>query len=246
MADGRQTPGGLRRRRAPAPRLAHYPRAVTDAHFVPDRSVDAAHAPARDRRPDGRGPHDRRRRGGRPARRPRRPRRPRPRADAGGTGRHRPARRERRGRLRRDDRVRRPRVDVHPARGRGPPPGEPARVATRRASARRSRARSCARCSSCAPTRSRSGIRAAGRCSSTRSARLPRAGIHPVVPEQGSVGASGDLAPLAHLALPLIGRGEVEVDGQVGAGAGRAPRARPRAARPPAPRRGSRCSTAPS
>ena len=33
------------------------------------------------------------------------------------------------------------------------------------------------------------------------------AGIHPVVPEQGSVGASGDLAPLAHLALPLIGRG---------------------------------------
>ncbi len=39
--------------------------------------------------------------------------------------------------------------------------------------------------------------------------------IHPVVPEQGSVGASGDLAPLAHLALPLIGRGEVEVDGTV-------------------------------
>jgi len=40
-------------------------------------------------------------------------------------------------------------------------------------------------------------------------------GIHPVVPEQGSVGASGDLAPLAHLALPLIGRGEVEFGGQV-------------------------------
>jgi histidine ammonia-lyase len=40
------------------------------------------------------------------------------------------------------------------------------------------------------------------------------AGIHPVVPEQGSVGASGDLAPLAHLALPLIGRGEVEFRGQ--------------------------------
>jgi histidine ammonia-lyase len=39
--------------------------------------------------------------------------------------------------------------------------------------------------------------------------------IHPVVPEQGSVGASGDLAPLAHLALPLIGRGEVEVGGRV-------------------------------
>ena len=41
------------------------------------------------------------------------------------------------------------------------------------------------------------------------------AGIHPVVPSQGSVGASGDLAPLAHLALPLIGRGEVEMGGQV-------------------------------
>jgi histidine ammonia-lyase len=33
------------------------------------------------------------------------------------------------------------------------------------------------------------------------------AGLHPPVPEQGSVGASGDLAPLAHLALALIGEG---------------------------------------
>jgi histidine ammonia-lyase len=40
-------------------------------------------------------------------------------------------------------------------------------------------------------------------------------GLHPIVPEHGSVGASGDLAPLAHLALPLIGRGRVELDGQV-------------------------------
>jgi histidine ammonia-lyase len=39
-------------------------------------------------------------------------------------------------------------------------------------------------------------------------------GIHPIVPAQGSVGASGDLAPLAHLALPLIGRGHVELRGQ--------------------------------
>jgi histidine ammonia-lyase len=38
-------------------------------------------------------------------------------------------------------------------------------------------------------------------------------GIHPVVPEQGSVGASGDLAPLAHLALPIIGQGHVEFRG---------------------------------
>jgi histidine ammonia-lyase len=42
-----------------------------------------------------------------------------------------------------------------------------------------------------------------------------RVGIHPVVPEQGSVGASGDLAPLAHLGLPIIGRGQVEFRGQV-------------------------------
>ncbi|HYO89730.1 MAG TPA: histidine ammonia-lyase, partial [Candidatus Limnocylindrales bacterium] len=34
-------------------------------------------------------------------------------------------------------------------------------------------------------------------------------GIHPVIPEKGSLGASGDLAPLAHMALPIIGEGEV-------------------------------------
>jgi histidine ammonia-lyase len=44
---------------------------------------------------------------------------------------------------------------------------------------------------------------------------LLRLNIYPVVPEQGSVGASGDLAPLAHVALPLIGRGRAEVDGEV-------------------------------
>jgi histidine ammonia-lyase len=38
-------------------------------------------------------------------------------------------------------------------------------------------------------------------------------GVVPVVPERGSVGASGDLAPLAHLALVLIGEGEAFVDG---------------------------------
>src|SRR2546428_6258224 len=40
-----------------------------------------------------------------------------------------------------------------------------------------------------------------------------RLGIAPAVPEVGSVGASGDLAPLAHVALAIIGEGEVEVDG---------------------------------
>jgi histidine ammonia-lyase len=39
-------------------------------------------------------------------------------------------------------------------------------------------------------------------------------GVVPVVPSQGSVGASGDLAPLAHLALPLVGEGEAFVDGE--------------------------------
>ncbi|MEY3399050.1 MAG: hypothetical protein RL220_1644, partial [Bacteroidota bacterium] len=39
-------------------------------------------------------------------------------------------------------------------------------------------------------------------------------GIYPVVYESGSLGASGDLAPLAHLALPLIGEGEVYVEGK--------------------------------
>jgi histidine ammonia-lyase len=39
-------------------------------------------------------------------------------------------------------------------------------------------------------------------------------GVLPVVPARGSVGASGDLAPLAHLALPLVGEGEARVDGE--------------------------------
>jgi len=39
-------------------------------------------------------------------------------------------------------------------------------------------------------------------------------GVHPVVPRIGSLGASGDLAPLSHLALCLIGEGEVLVDGR--------------------------------
>lgn len=39
--------------------------------------------------------------------------------------------------------------------------------------------------------------------------------ILPVIYEQGSLGASGDLAPLAHLSLPLIGRGEVYYKGQI-------------------------------
>ena len=45
-------------------------------------------------------------------------------------------------------------------------------------------------------------------------------GILPVVYQQGSLGASGDLAPLAHLSLPLLGLGEVEYRGAVRPAAG--------------------------
>jgi histidine ammonia-lyase len=47
-----------------------------------------------------------------------------------------------------------------------------------------------------------------------RLLELLRCGVIPRVPSQGSVGASGDLAPLAHLALPVIGEGEVVVCGE--------------------------------
>lgn len=40
-------------------------------------------------------------------------------------------------------------------------------------------------------------------------------GIHPVIPEKGSLGASGDLAPLAHFACVLIGEGEAELNGEI-------------------------------
>src|SRR5690606_30828712 len=39
--------------------------------------------------------------------------------------------------------------------------------------------------------------------------------IYPCIPEKGSVGASGDLAPLAHMSLPLLGAGQVRVGGKI-------------------------------
>ncbi len=50
-------------------------------------------------------------------------------------------------------------------------------------------------------------------------AGMLNAGVHPVIPELGSVGASGDLCPLAHMCLPVIGLGEAEFDGAVVDGA---------------------------
>jgi histidine ammonia-lyase len=52
------------------------------------------------------------------------------------------------------------------------------------------------------------------------------AGVHPVIPEKGSVGASGDLAPLAHLALVVIGEGEAFHRGERLSGAEALQRAR--------------------
>ena len=40
-------------------------------------------------------------------------------------------------------------------------------------------------------------------------------GVHPVIPEKGSLGASGDLAPLSHMVLPMLGRGEASYNGEV-------------------------------
>jgi histidine ammonia-lyase len=49
--------------------------------------------------------------------------------------------------------------------------------------------------------------------------RMLERGVHPVVPKQGSLGASGDLAPLAHMSLVLIGEGEAEMQGEILPGA---------------------------
>ncbi|MEW9095036.1 MAG: histidine ammonia-lyase [Clostridiaceae bacterium] len=43
-------------------------------------------------------------------------------------------------------------------------------------------------------------------------------GVHPVIPEKGSLGASGDLAPLAHMVLPMLGLGEAEYQGEIMSG----------------------------
>ena len=44
-------------------------------------------------------------------------------------------------------------------------------------------------------------------------------GVHPAIPEKGSLGASGDLAPLSHMVLPLIGEGEAYYQGKLMNGA---------------------------
>ena len=85
--------------------------------------------------------------------------------------------------------------------------GQPGALA-RRGRRRPARAGRDARADAAARERAREGLlgrppRDAGALLAMLNAR-----VHPVVPSQGSVGASGDLAPLAHLALALIGEGE--------------------------------------
>ncbi|HTG27411.1 MAG TPA: histidine ammonia-lyase [Methylomirabilota bacterium] len=49
--------------------------------------------------------------------------------------------------------------------------------------------------------------------------KMLNAKVHPIIPSQGSVGASGDLAPLAHLAQVVIGEGRANYDGKILEGA---------------------------
>ncbi len=136
---------------------------------------------------------------------------------ARGGRRHRAAGRRRPQRLRRQHRVRRAQRDAHLreptsaqlqrnlvrshstgvgpdlARRRGPRDDAPPRAGAR--------ARPLAACAS---------------RSSRRSSRCSNAASYPRIPSQGSVGASGDLAPLAHLALAMIGEGEAAIGGRTG------------------------------
>ena len=85
---------------------------------------------------------------------------------------------------------------------------QPRPLRTPPASATRCRRTWCGPCCCCAPTPWPWG------CPGVRPevvellVDMLNAAVHPVMPSRGSVGASGDLAPLAHLALVLIGEGE--------------------------------------
>ena len=134
--------------------------------------------------------------------------------------------------VRRVDRVRRAGQHGDPGRtlGRAADGADP--LARRRAWARRSSARSCGRWCSCAPAAWRWATRAPARWSPRRCSPCSNAGVTPVVREHGSLGASGDLAPLASAALVLLGEGAARLaDGTLVDGATALRRRRPRAAR---------------
>ena len=155
-------------------------------------------------------------------------------------------RRRRRARgLRRQHRLRRARRGAHLRRAGRAAPAEPRALARRAASARRCRATRCAAMMllrAAVLATGRSGARAVVLRAAVRAAQ--RAACTRVIPARGSVGASGDLAPLAHLALGMIGEGDAEYRGETlpgGRGAARAPGSRRSCSRP---RRGWRWSTA--
>ena len=118
------------------------------------------------------------------------------------------ASRRRGARLRRLDRLRVARQRAHPGR---PPRGAAARAdpLARRRDGAAGRARGRAGDDAAAGALARDGLlRARGPSVVETISALLNAGMPPVVPAHGSVGASGDLAPLAHCALPLIGEGD--------------------------------------
>ncbi len=101
---------------------------------------------------------------------------------------------------------------------------------------RRRRRRRCRRRSSASSSRLKAASLARGHSGVREEIvdallAVHNAGLVPFVPSQGSVGASGDLAPLAHLTLALIGEGEFVVDGARRPAARRAARRRHRADR---------------
>ena len=122
--------------------------------------------------------------------------------------------RHERAHLRRQHRLRPVRLAVDPGGAdRGAPAAAAAQPRVRRRRARTRTRSSAPRCC-CARTRSRRATRARGRRPSSCCSSASNRGVLPVVPSRGSVGASGDLAPLAHLALPLVGEGEAWFDGE--------------------------------
>ena len=119
--------------------------------------------------------------------------------------------------LRRQHRLRPLRLAVDPAGAGGGAPAAPAaqpRLRGRRAVSGRGRARGDA----AARERAREGLLGRARRDGRAAVECLNRGVLPHVPARGSVGASGDLAPLAHLALPLVGEGQAWVDGERSAG----------------------------
>ena len=109
--------------------------------------------------------------------------------------------------LRRLHRLRRPRHPAHPGRACATSCSARSSARTPPAPAPRSSARSCAPSCCCASRRWRPGAPASARRPSPPTSRMLNAGIAPVVHEYGSLGCSGDLAPLSHCALAAHGRG---------------------------------------